>query len=489
MNLKPDKNILRASSFVSDVLKLSSGATIAQVIVIFAAPVITRLYNPDAFGIFALYSSISSILAGIACLNYELTLPLPEKDEDAANLLALCLILAGLISALTVPVILLGGGMLIGLLGAPGLGPYLWLVPISVFMSGVFSALLNWNTRTKYYGRISIAKVTNQITSTSTQLGAGLAGYATGGSIIASSLLGTAASLLMLGGQTWKYNARMIKDSVRPRSILAGARNYKKFPLVVTWSSLLNNISWQLPTFLLSIFFTPTVVGQYAIGMMVIQLPMNLIGGAISQVFFQRASKAKSEGNLATLTEGTFRVLLMLITYPMLILTVLGADLFVFLFGNAWYEAGTYIQILSLWSSVWFISYILEFNLIVLEKQTIFLKLNILIFSTRLVSLLIGGILGSARLSIALFAISGVFVYGYVTYAAIVYSGASRSNILKIILSNLASLIPTIIILTILKFIGVSFTIQFLIALIFALLYYIGVIKKNRHMIDMFKYN
>ena len=77
------------SSFASDVLKLAGGTAIAQILSILASPIITRMYGPEAFGLSALFASITGIVAVVACLRYELAIMLPEKDEDAANLLAL----------------------------------------------------------------------------------------------------------------------------------------------------------------------------------------------------------------------------------------------------------------------------------------------------------------------------------------------------------------------------------------------------------------
>jgi hypothetical protein len=45
----------RSSSFTTDVLKLVTGTTFAQFIVILASPLLTRLYGPEAFGFLALF--------------------------------------------------------------------------------------------------------------------------------------------------------------------------------------------------------------------------------------------------------------------------------------------------------------------------------------------------------------------------------------------------------------------------------------------------
>ncbi len=58
----------RSSSFATDVLKLVTGTTFAQIIAILASPLLTRLYGPEAFGFLALFTSITSIIGVIACM-------------------------------------------------------------------------------------------------------------------------------------------------------------------------------------------------------------------------------------------------------------------------------------------------------------------------------------------------------------------------------------------------------------------------------------
>ena len=160
----------RSSSFAADVLKLVTGTTIAQVITILAAPVITRLYGPEAFGLLTLFASITSIIGVVACMRYEMAIMLPKTDEEAANLLGLCLLCVAVVSGLTVPALYFGGDAILSMLRAPGLEPYLILVPVFVFISGVFLALNYWNSRTKHFGRLSVARITSSLAAA---LGAG----------------------------------------------------------------------------------------------------------------------------------------------------------------------------------------------------------------------------------------------------------------------------------------------------------------------------
>src|SRR5512133_2862261 len=64
--LSPVLVSLRLSDgFVRNVFVLMSGTTIAMVVPIVASPVLTRLYTPEDYGVFALYVSIISAAAVI----------------------------------------------------------------------------------------------------------------------------------------------------------------------------------------------------------------------------------------------------------------------------------------------------------------------------------------------------------------------------------------------------------------------------------------
>lgn len=480
--------ILLRKSFFSDVLKLAGGTAIAQVLSILASPIITRMYGPEAFGLSALFASITGIIAVVACLRYELAIMLPEKDEDAANLLALSLILAATMSIITAFVVWLSRDTLLSLLKAPGLEPYLWMVPISVFLSGVFLALNYWNSRAKCFGRLSIARLTASVAATGTQLGAGISGHPTGGNLIGASMLGSAVSTLMLGVQIWKGEKSSLTKSLSWTIFFKMLKRYKTFPILSTWSALLNTVSWQLPILLLSSFFSLKVTGFYSLSFMMISLPMSLIGSAIGQVFFQRAAEAKRNGGLPHLVENIFEILIVIGMLPMLMLTFEGRDIFVVFFGETWSEAGIFSQILALWALVWFISSPLSTLIDVLEKQEFGLKYNIANFVARLIALSVGGLFfKDARLALLLFAIAGALVYGYLCIGIMLHSGLSLSRVYLIILRYFSKCILGIIVVLTLKILGANPLVCIFASGLFFIIYYYYLIKIDRDVPKLFK--
>ena len=307
----------------------------------------------------------------------------------------------------------------------------MWLVPPTSISSGTFLGLNYWNTRTRRFGRLSVARVNASISTTGVRIGAGLMGHATGGSLIGASILGSAVSTIVLGGQIWRDDRRMLNKEIKWPGLMAGFRRYRRFPIYDSWGALLNTISWQLPSFLLSSFFSPKVVGYYALGVMVLQLPTSLIGSAISQVFFQRAALAKIDGTLAELVENIVLHLGIIGIFPILLLSFIGEESFIVVFGNPWAEAGVYAHYLALWIFFLFITSPISTLFSVLEKQNISLIINIIIFPVRAGALIIGGMVGDPRLSIILFSAAGVIIYAGANLWFMKMAGCSIIHILK----------------------------------------------------------
>jgi len=426
-NNSPQKD---KTSFGADVMKIAGGTVFAQLLALLASPVLARIYGPEAFGLLALFTSITTTLGTVACLRYELSIMLPKGEREAANLFGASLTSALLISILVAPLLWLIHGPLIEWLKSPELEAYLWLVPPAVFVSGVFVALNYWNSRTRRYGRLSLARIFSSVASTSVQLGAGLAGLISGGSLIAGSLIGSAVATLALGLQIWRDDSRLIKESLSPGEMALGIKRYRKFPLLDSWSSLLNAISWQLPTFILSAFFSAKVVGYYALGMNVLQLPMLLVGNAIAQVFFQRAAEARHDGSLAQVVESTFLRLSLVGVFPILLLASLGKEIFIVVFGLPWAEAGVYVQILALWTFITFITGPICALFSVMERQGTFLGFNLLLLLARAAALTAGAVSGDPRVALALFALVGVVIWSGICFWLLKVAGISIGGIL-----------------------------------------------------------
>ena len=162
------------SEFSKNVLTLMTGTTIAQAIPIAISPILTRIYTPEDFGVFALFIAVTSIFGSIASGRYELAIMLPKKDEDAVNIFVLGLIITCFITIILFILMILFNDYLTKLLGNEEISFWLYFVPLTVFFTGLWNLLNYYNNRKKNYKDIANAIVVKSIVLVIFQLIVGL---------------------------------------------------------------------------------------------------------------------------------------------------------------------------------------------------------------------------------------------------------------------------------------------------------------------------
>lgn len=470
------ENLVRNKSTFSNVLKLMTGTVIAQGIGILIMPVLARLYNPAAFGILAVYVSIATILGTVACGRYELAIMLPKEDREAANLFWLSTAITLATSTLIFLAVVFTGEAIGCLLKTPGIVLFLWLVPFSVLGIGSYLSLNYWSSRKKMFGRLSISRVIQSSSNQSTKLAAGVITSGNAGGLVAGKVLSDIVTSLVLAFQVFRDDKHVLKQSLNWEGIKEAARRYRKFPLFDSWSTLLNTVSRNLPPFLLVYFFGPAVVGFFALGYRMISLPMGVLGHAVAQVYFQKASEAKREGNLAQVTKTTFRWLVILGLFPVFALMIVGPELFSVIFGQEWRDAGAYASILSPWLFFSFVSSPLSTIFSVLEKQKELFFFNAILLFSRLTALLLGGMTGNPFWAMAFMGGSGAVIYLWLCLWNLKNVGVYYIDSINILSRYFFMSIPAIALLSFVKYI--QFNDYFVIAILplsalsfFAMLY------------------
>jgi len=396
---------LHRRGFIKNVLILAAGTGIGQVLVVLASPVLTRLYSPEDFGILAVYVSTLSFLVVVASFRYHLAIPLSDDDVTAANILVLSTFIVFVFSIFTGLVVLFWGERIVRWLNEPMLGKWLWLLPFSLFGAGVYQVFNFWAVRKKYFDRIAKTKLTQSLGQVLAQISFGLCNSGPLG-LLFGDAVGRVSGSSALITLTWQKSKHCF-TAVSIPEICRAAYRYRRFPLLSSGSALLNNAGLQLPPLLLAVLYGTQVAGWFALGQRVISIPMLLVGQAVAQVYYSEASRLSLEDPkaLKTLFLKTARGLLTWGLVPIGLLAVGGPWFFVFVFGEAWRDAGGYVQLLSLMFLIQFVVVPLSQTLNVLERQD-----WQLIWDTMRFILVVGGIVVAYALKWP--AWTAVMIYG-----------------------------------------------------------------------------
>lgn len=404
------ERILPRSRSVRHVAVLLGGTVGAQAIMVLAAPLLTRLYTPHDFGLLATYVALLAVLSVISGLRYELAIPLPESDEEAAALLVLAEVVVFGMSALSLVLVVFARQPIARALNTPALADYLWLVPVGVLLAGTYQVFNYWSVRTKSFNTIARTKVTQAVGATGVQL----AGYAFGPvSLLLGHVASQAAGLTSLAVAAWR-NAPALR-TVTVAAMAAQAKRHRRFPLFSTWSGFMNAASAQMPAFLLAALFNPAVAGMYMLTQRVLAGPMTLVGTAIAQVFLSQAPQAHRDGTLPAVVTKIHGALSRIISPPMALVAVAGPHLFAVAFGAQWRTAGEFAAWLAAATYFQFLASPLSMISATVEKQAGGMMAVAGLLAVRLGALYAAYAMGSSSLAIIFFAIVSAlwyFLYG-----------------------------------------------------------------------------
>jgi lipopolysaccharide exporter len=394
---------LVSQSISVNVVKLLSTRIVGPVLWVITAPVLTRLFLPTHFGVMQIFDAIATVFFVIAGLNYEMSIPLAKNQQEASASFLLSLFFTLMFTVSSVIGVLLGADYIAYQFKTPELSSFLWLLPPLVFLSGLSSAFNYWTSHEGKFGIIAWSDLGNVIGD---RVFTVLTGYLIRPSAIGlfvGRCVGVVVSMLVF----LRFMGRKVLADIQHAhltfaTICTVGRQHKKFPLFSVWSSLLANISTQLLSIIFGLYFSPTVVGYYALANRVGTIPATLLGNAVAQVLFPTAAREYREtGTLAPIIMTTFLRFVQIGVFPMAILGLFGASLFRAVFGSRWIEAGIYAQIQAVSYFMGFLTCPLPVFTLT-NRQDASLLMNVLSLAGQAASLFIGVAIGTPRVALGL---------------------------------------------------------------------------------------
>lgn len=419
---------LAKSRFVKNVATLTSGQAIAQAITIAASPILTRMYDPDAFGLFGLLISLSAPLAGISALKYELAIVTAKDDAAAANVFILSCSIVLFMSSLTAAVVGLAGGWIAVLVERADLGALLWWVPVLVSVNGMNGVLSYWVTRRTHYSRLAISRVSQSLTALIVQMASGLANIGSVG-LVGGRTVGSFAGASLLAIPIWRNDRALIRSSMKVANLFRAAKENSVFPKYNAPQDVINSVSRASIPFTLAPFFGVEVVGFYFLADRVLNMPSMLVSNATRRVFYQRASDIHNQGrSFYRVLLSTLAGLLAIGLIPLMVILFYGPEIFTIVFGTEWRQGGVLTQWLVGW---WFLAFIAgpaTDTLTVLKLQKYLLIFRIAFSLARVLSIVAGALLGTEITAIAACSIVG-FLFNFALIVAVLMVVRNRSGI------------------------------------------------------------
>ncbi|WP_165363667.1 lipopolysaccharide biosynthesis protein [Sphingobium cupriresistens] len=409
------------STVLRDVIQLLSGTAIGRLILLAAMPLVTRLYSPKDFELLAVYAALVGTVAVVACLRFEIAIPLAENDDDAIHLLALSLMSVAGVVALIFLLTLTLPQQIAELVGSPGTGAYMWLIALGVAMTASYSALQFWAARNRRFGAIARTRVGQATTGAVTMLGFGWLGLAPMG-LLLGNMFSLGGGGLSLAAQVMRWDRAALRVLTR-RGLAATLGKYRRYPIFSTPEALANVAGIQVPILMIAAM-AEAEAGQLFLAMQIMAAPMTLLGASVGQVYASRAQEELRNGTLYRFTLSMMRRLFLICLVPMAAAALLAPQFFPVVFGAEWARAGVIVTWIAPWMLLQLTVSPVSMGLHVTGNQRIAMSLHVFGLALRV------GSVGAAALIPGIGAVEGYATSGALFYGlcAIIVLGAIRKT-------------------------------------------------------------
>lgn len=319
------------------------GTVLGQALGILVLPLLTRLYDPSAFGHFQLYNSAMLVLVVFVSLRFEVALLRAVDGRELHATLALCII-----STLFTATMLAAIWSIV-----PYFAPELraqfpmpsWLLWIAVVLIGTFQFLGYLVTRDHLYNVSANSKVTQAAAYSAIASGLGALKVSIG-LIIADAMSRFAAIIFLVMAMRGRGHGQT--RYVKFADLKAAAYKFREFPLITVFGGLMNSAGLVITPIMLYAKFSPEMAGQFTLVERAIAFPIAMIMGAVSQVYMANFANAVRDNpqQVHKQFRSLLRLLTLLSTVPAIIGWLAAPALFALVFGSEWRLAGDLARIM-----------------------------------------------------------------------------------------------------------------------------------------------
>ena len=377
--------------FFKNAITLISGAGLAQVLPLLILPIVSRFYHPEDYALLAGYSSIVVILGPLSTGMYHYAIVTDKTERKASNTFCLAFLILASFTVLSAIVIFAFGDHIAKYFNKQ-ISFWLYFIPLTIFFQGFYQILYMWQTRLAKFRVLALSKmVLSGIMAVST-LCFGFFNLG-GAGLLISQLIGQSLAMIVLLVPTVRYKGNLVK-LVSVSEMTKSLKRHSDFPKFNMPQSFTDGIKESSLIWIISNFFGSTALGSFSFARTVIFGPLQIVGGAVGEVFYQNANAVGEKSELIYLTKKIF-LNLCLFGLPLLIIfPFFGDKLFETFFGNKWTNAGAFSGILIFWLYLRFVSSPLSIIPIVLKKQKPYFVIGLMVNFIPILFFYVAGLYG-----------------------------------------------------------------------------------------------
>jgi O-antigen/teichoic acid export membrane protein len=388
------------------VISLITGAAAAQAIPIVISPLLTRLYSPKEFGLLAIFLSVSAVLSVFAAGRYDLALIEPAQDSEARGLMFAGLSLSVIFSLSILVMLSITTPNIVWLIG--GSVDVFWLnfVPFMVFSMSCLSIFTYWLNRCKNFKAMNSFRIINALIIAVLSLAFAFTEFKSEG-LILGYMLGQLLTVIYI----WARYVRSEKNKIRVEALIV-VRKYFRYPKFLIPATLAGTVASESPIVLLTKFFDTTVSGFFSFVNRVTASPMTVIGNSVGEVYRVRAAERyQQHGECRQIFLRHVGLLAIAGAVPWFVLFFWGPELFAFVFGPQWGEAGEMAAILSFVVWLQLISTPLAYTITFNHSQNLDLYMQIFRVMGSIGSVLAGYMYEDYMLAVQLYSVTYCLYY------------------------------------------------------------------------------
>lgn len=334
---------------IKNILRLLLGSAFAQVIVFSTLPIITRIYNPEDFGLFGTILATSTILSVLSTLRLEYGIMAKPIDDlqrifSGSTIILICISLCILLLLYIVDNLDLNYDILI--VTEYSMGIFFMVISFSFYV--IISAVAS---KLQKYKNLAFSKIVQAALIVSLQVSLAFFFGADIGNLIMAYIVSFIFASIFIIYRSKLYHLLYFDY----RDVIYTIKLCREIVFYQTPAAIINAISQNAFTIIMLVLYGPIASGLYALANRILLAPCALIGKSTRDVFIIEASKlATNRPELKKIYLSTVFSLAKIAIPIFLVIAIFSPTLFGVIFGPEWHDSGVLMSILCIWGAALF---------------------------------------------------------------------------------------------------------------------------------------